>query len=107
MNIFIHFEEVFHLNLFSFDCFEFCSNNKIQVNDETWQQIENLHEPLKVVAETMVKIQAENFTLSDAYGQWITLREDLKSIECTLQMCTGTGGFGLRSYHPHQLDFHQ
>lgn len=58
-------------------------NNKFQVSDETWQQIEKLHEPLKVVAETMVKIQAENFTLSDAYGQWITLREDLKSIECT------------------------
>lgn len=58
------------------------------MSDETWQQIENLHEPLKVVAETMVKIQAENFTLSDAYGQWIALRENLKHIECTLFVST-------------------
>lgn len=58
-------------------------NNAFQISDETWQQIEVFHKPLKFVAEKMVKMQTADLTLSDAYGHWIELREHLKCIERT------------------------
>lgn len=58
-------------------------NNAFQISDETWQQIEVFHKPLKLVAEKMVKMQMADLTLSDAYGHWIDLREHLKCIERT------------------------
>lgn len=58
-------------------------NNAFQISDETWQQIEVFHKPLKLVAEKMVKIQTADLTLSDAYGHWIELREHLKCNERT------------------------
>lgn len=58
-------------------------NNAFQISDETWQQIEVFHKPLKLVAEKMVKMQTADLTLSDAYGHWIELREHLKCIERT------------------------
>lgn len=53
------------------------------INEEIWDKIAEFYEGLKMVAAKMLVFQRANLTLSDAYAEWIDLREKLKCINST------------------------
>lgn len=67
---------------------EFCenlsrANSTFIISNETWKNITEFHQGLKIVAEKMLTFQRANLTLSDAYGEWIDLKGKLKCITKT------------------------
>lgn len=64
---------------------EFCENlsrvnSAFDISNEVWSKISEFYEGLKMVADKMLEFQKADLTLSDAYAQWIDLKENLKSI---------------------------
>lgn len=53
------------------------------ISDETWEKIREFHLPLKIVAHKMEKFQRADLTLSDVFGEWFELKENLKEMPQT------------------------
>lgn len=67
---------------------EFCqelgrANAKFAIDDELWEQIAEIREPLKLVAKKMQNFQKADLTLSDVFGEWFDLNEALKQLPQT------------------------
>lgn len=53
------------------------------ISEEVWEKIAEFYEGLKMIAAKMLIFQRANLTLSDAYAEWIDLKEKLKCIPST------------------------
>lgn len=54
------------------------ANPTFDISEATWEKIAEFHGPLKLVAQKVTHLQRADITLSDAFGDWYELLQNLR-----------------------------
>lgn len=60
------------------------TTSEVKLSDFVWEQIKNLCDALQPFNDTTVKIQHQQLTISDFYGEWLRCKRKLESIDSVI-----------------------
>lgn len=60
------------------------TTSEVKLSESVWEQIKNLCDALQPFNETTIKIQHQQLTISDFYGEWLRCKRKMESINSTI-----------------------